>query len=351
MEKLEKMAVFKFFLTVYILILVSFGSFSHGRKLTVLKELAKPSELIIDKELMIIGDDTNQLHLYSLKDFKYIAQLCRSGEGPGEAKYVGQIVLSKDYIFRYILGKNIYYSRNGKFLKEFKTRFGTTSFIYPICDKYVSEKRIRRDGDNDYSSDISLYSYIPEKGMVYDKFLYWYKDEPITWKGSRRPYRFFYENHDVVIYENKIFIGDSTRGLFVQIFDQNGNKLNQVKVNSEKAEFPDSYEKELTKIMKRNGQWNFFTSQFYFDEPEFFPGFYRYFVGKNKIYFLTFNRKGDQREIIVTDWEGKLIKKTYIPWGSLLNFSRNLTVFEDKFYYLVDNQDTEEWELHVADIK
>lgn len=345
------MEIKKSLFIILIFIIVGSGFFSFCRKLVVLKELAKPVEIIMDKQLFLINDETNQLHLYSFKDFKYLAQMCRYGEGPGEAQYVGHIILKRDYIFRYIMGKNIYYSRDGKFQKEFKTRSQMTSFNYPVGDKFVSKHSIKRNGDEDFSNDISLYSYVPEKGMVYEKLLYWYKDEPLILKGSRRPYRFFHENHDVVIYEDKIFIGDSTRGVFVQVYDRDGNKISQVKFTIEKEDFPDSYEKELTKIMKSNGQWNFFTNQYYFEERGYYPYFYRFFIGKNRIYFLTFKRKADQREVVITDWQGKLIKKAYIPWGELLNVNRNFTIYEEKFYYLFDNQDTEEWELHVVDIK
>ena len=335
---------------VIILFTFVWGNFFYGRKLVVLKELAKPCNILIDKQLLLISDNTNRLHLYSFKDFKYLAQMCHSGEGPGEAKNVGFVLLTKNFIFRYILGKNIFYSRDGKFQREFKTRSQMTSFNYPIGNKFVCQRSIRRNGDEKFQNDISIYSYSQEKGLVYEKILYLYDDNPIAWKGSRRAYRLFYDNHDLVIFEDKIFIGDSTRGLFVQVYDQNGNKINQAKLNIEKTKFSDSYENELTETWKSNGQWNLFNNQFYFEHPEYFPGFYRYFVGENKIYFLTYNRKEDQREVVVTDWQGKLIKKAYIPWV-YFPYERNFTIFEDKFYYLVDNQETEEWELHVADIK
>ncbi len=335
---------------IILFLLIGFGIFLQGQRLAILKELAKPTNLLIDGQILLISDETNQLHLYSFKNFKHIAQLCRSGEGPGEAQYVGRVILNKEYIFRYIQGKNIYYSRDGKFQKEFKTRGIRNLFFYPIGKKFVNQQSVRKNGNEDSSNEISLFTFSPDEGMKFEKLLYWFKYKPITWKGARRPYRFFYDNHEVVIFEDKIFIGDSMRGLFVQCFDKDGKNISQVKLEIEKTKFPDWYENDLKIQLKNNGQWDLFNNQFYFEHPDYYPDFYQFFVGKNKIYFLTFVRKGDQREVVITDWHGKLIKKSYIPWVHF-PYERNFTIFEDKFYWLVDNQDTEEWELHVTDVK
>jgi hypothetical protein len=87
---------------------------------------------------------------------------------------------------------------------------------------------------------------------------------------------------------------------------------------------------------------------FYF--PEYFPGFYRFAVDKGKVYFLTYNRKGDQRELIVTDFNGKVLKQSYVPWVENEVYT-NFSISNDMFYYIMENDETEEWELHVTDIK
>ncbi len=323
--------------------------FLGGTKIAVLKELAQPCALLIDNKQLLIKDLINQLHVYSMRTFKYERQLFKLGEGPTEATCLAFVWLSPNYVYLYCNGKNSFFSRDGKFVKEFRTASARTSYIRPVEDKYLIET-YKRSRDTGLSFDISIYRYTPEKVMKPEKTLYCWVHPSMVWKGNKKPLTIIKEVRDVCVYGDRIFIGDSQRGLFVQIHDMDGNRLNQVRLESEKIKVPNDYSTEFFKEMKETGKMDLFNNEFYYDQPDYFPAFYRFYIGENKIYFLTYNRIGDNREVIICDWKGNSKRKAYVPWVAFGDF-KNCTIWNDKFYWLVDNQDTEEWELHAADVK
>lgn len=336
---------------VLFLIFVLIGTaYLQSRKLTVLHEVGNPDYILIDSGQLLVIDNGKQLHQYSMKDFKYQKQLFHRGEGPSENLCLGFVQLSPEYIYLYCMKKSLFFTRDGKFIKEIKTHLRGVNYILPVKDKFLIETSTRQRSSAGSSYSISLYFLNVENEMKYEKVLYYYEIPSITWKGNKRPLTLIKSEQNVCIFENRIFICDSDRGLFAQVYDSNGDKLSQVRLELEKIKVPENYSAEFFGNIKESGKIDSFNSEFYYDQPEYFPAFFRFYVGKNKCYFLTYKRIGNNREVVVCDWKGNNIRKAYIPWVNYWDL-RNYTIWEDKFYWLVDNQDTEEWELHVADVK
>jgi len=66
---------------------------------------------------------------------------------------------------------------------------------------------------------------------------------------------------------------------------------------------------------------------------------------------LTFKRESNANEVLIFDIKGSLLKKLSLPVRAmnpehLCPFS----FYKDKFYQLVFNEETENWELHITDI-
>ncbi len=338
-------------LPIYALILLGISiSLLYDRKIANLPEVSNPDYIVMDNIQLLIADTTKQLHVYSTKNFKYERQLLKRGEGPGEALGTAFVWTSPNYIYLYCLGKNLFFARDGKFIKEFRTPSNRTTYVRPVDDKFICLNRKINDKTSGSLYDISLYSYSPPNDMKFEKLLYCYEIPKITTKGNKKPFRTIIDRRDVIIFENRIFIGDSERGLFVQVHDLNGNRLYQIRLDSEKIKVPQDYGKDLKKETGDNPKWNWFNNEYYYNQPEYFPGFYGFFIGKNKIYFLTYKKVDNNREVIICDWNGKSVRKKYIPWIDFQLY-RIYTIWNDKFYWLVENEDIEEWELHESELK
>jgi hypothetical protein len=78
-------------------------------------------------------------------------------------------------------------------------------------------------------------------------------------------------------------------------------------------------------------------------------------AGKSgKIYVQTYKQKGSLSEFFVFDFKGNLMKKVFLPTASRykvkLNHEIAFTFYNNKYYYLKENLDAEEWELHMEEV-
>jgi len=77
-------------------------------------------------------------------------------------------------------------------------------------------------------------------------------------------------------------------------------------------------------------------------------------VNNGHIYIRTNNKKGDNTEFMILDNNGKEIKRVFLPikvetsfiskvFGTSAKFYK---FYNDKYYYVVENEEVEEWEIH-----
>ncbi len=75
----------------------------------------------------------------------------------------------------------------------------------------------------------------------------------------------------------------------------------------------------------------------------------------NRIYIHTYREKQNKSEFLILNFSGKIEKKLLLPGSTKLNLRINpasiFTFYNGKYYYLLENLDQEEWELHVVKIQ
>lgn len=78
----------------------------------------------------------------------------------------------------------------------------------------------------------------------------------------------------------------------------------------------------------------------------------RYFLAAdNKVYIRTYREVKGESEFFIFTIEGKLLKRVMLPVEEKDALeSYPFTIKDGKFYQLVENEQTEEWELHMVDI-
>lgn len=85
--------------------------------------------------------------------------------------------------------------------------------------------------------------------------------------------------------------------------------------------------------------------------PAAFPPIRNFHIRDNKIYVITYTEKNNRCKMLLFDLAGKLLKEVFVPLVDINMlvpyFYKFYTIHEDKLYILRDNQDTEEWELHI----
>ena len=85
---------------------------------------------------------------------------------------------------------------------------------------------------------------------------------------------------------------------------------------------------------------------------DYFPAIQFFYIDSGKIYILTYLEENEKYETFIYGIDGKFIKRVFLPYKFKNALERNPeTFFNNKFYRLIENEETEEWELHATKIE
>jgi hypothetical protein len=323
----------------------------------------KPDNITVyEKELFVV--EGAEISIYSLKDLKLKKKFGKKGEGPGELMvtpgFFNKVSVFPDYIFVLGFNKVIFFSREGKYIKEIKKSM-YIFLVEPMGENFVV--RSYKQGD-----DKLLYNAIVICNSKFEeiKELYRQKD----FQQGAPPNAQLDIVPDLIyfgVYDDKIFIDRSPDGFIVDVFDNQGKKLYQVEKEYEKIKITNHHEKEIIDRfkedpniksgMQRRGGWEALKKVLNINFPDFFPAVQELEITGKKIYIRTFKLKENKSQYVVMDLKGNIIKRVYLPRVDNVPFMSKIigaklhTFYNDKLYYLMENEDEEKWELYVEEIK
>jgi hypothetical protein len=354
---------------VVVLIVLMCVSYGFTVKLGVLPEIMKPGMIDVQgNELFIMEGAT--INVYSLKDLSFIKKFGKRGEGPGELKvrpgWRNTIIAYPDHILAECNDKIIFFSKQGKLLKE-KRKSELAALFIPV-GKYFVAKRYYMDAKTrlQYMRIVLFDQELKEIKELYRQK--WFQQlRPNKFSRESFEIRLFSDYTNFTVFDDKIFIEESPKGFFIEVFDSEGKKLYQIEKEYEKIKVTDVHKKAAVaelrqdektgRMTKMVGSWNELLKYMNVLFPEFKPAIDDFFVRDNKIYVQTFSQKDNKIKYIITDLDGKFLDEVYLPItrkpGSeeRLQGARFHVINHNKLYYLVENEDSEEWELHVEEIK
>lgn len=330
---------------ILILLMLSTTVWCQGRKVAVLSELLKPDLLTVDQYQLYVAQGATAF-IYSLKDYKLIKSFGKRGEGPTEFKVAPQLPIFlmpvNDEIVINSIGKLSFFTKKGAFKREMKT-IGFNMVFLPIGKKFAGigikqEDRIIYRTLNLYGSDLKL-----------EKEFFRAKRELQLGAGTinilERSFSFY-------TYDNKIFVSGK-KGFVIDVFDEKANFMFSINREYQPLTFSNEDEKNYLNYLKSHpsSRNNFENIKHRLHFPETYPVIYTFFVSANKVYILTYKKKDNKNELFIYDTKGKFIKATYITV-----LSRDpvepfpMWIENQKLYQLVENEN-EEWELHIVEIK
>ncbi len=326
-----------------------------AQKIADLPNIKDPDSMVIDNNELLFIDDFS-VFVYSLEPLKLKVKFGRKGEGTGEFKYRPIMNVFPDFITAMDFTKTIWFTREGKFIKEkqytdfegFNTNMEMQ--LIPIKENYI---RIIVDHDLNKKYVYLLNSDFQQIKKLYEGLFDWNKVGPDVENFRVLIYRI-----DVWTYDDKIFISDSQRGFFIDVFDYKGNHLYSINKDDEikKLKVNEDFKKKAMDYIKTNRKWvydNVKKSAFTF--YEYFPPINYYQISDNRIYVTTYKEIEKKHEIIVLDLKGNIIKRLFLPLKSI-KYSDNVfglelyTIKNGKLYELIKNKESGVWELHATDI-
>jgi hypothetical protein len=327
-------------------------------KVANLPEVMKPQFIQVDgDELFVVESSTCSIYVYSLKDFKLKLKLGKRGEGPGEFKVPPNIrMISPKSVLATARGKMIWFSRKGKIIKE-KT-IKKYYWMTPIKDNYIA--MVRHIHLQTVSLSLSAvllnsqFEEIKELARINDIYRLQHSDQS---KDKVKIYvlqNFF----GFWFHDDKVFIANSQKGFFIDVFDSNGKHLYSIDKNPhiEKMKVDDAYKKKMLDYIKIVSK---IVIELYGEKSliffEYFPKIRSFRVDEKRIYVTTYKEKDDKHELIILDLKGNILTKLFLPFKSqVIDKSFNefdpWTVHKGMLYEIVTNEETEMSELHKTDL-
>lgn len=326
---------------VFIIVFMVFVNFGFSKKVAIISEVLKPSTITIDNEQIYIVEKTS-IYIYSLKDFKLKKKFGKDGEGPGEFKIFAIVTPQKDSLLINSFGKLSYYTKDGVLKKELKTKSGLGSRnFYPIKDGFIG--RGVSLVDKKVYLTVNLFDSDLNKGKELYRMI---SPAQQTGKINILSRSLIYQIHS-----DKIFI-TGKEGFGLDILDNTGKKLYSiVREDYKRRKFTSEDEKKFREVLKSlyKAQYDMFKSRISFSD--YFPEIFNFFIADNKIYISTWKWENEKIEFFIYGLKGKLLKHVFIPFvfqNALQPYPA--AIKNGKLYQLIENEN-EEWELFITDIK
>ncbi|UCH97833.1 MAG: hypothetical protein JSV88_13540 [Candidatus Aminicenantes bacterium] len=335
----------KLILTITLLLLPILVS---AAKVVPIKGPFRPYQIRVDESRAYIVEGA-AIYIYSLKDFSLQKKFGKKGEGPQEFIIPPpggvEIVIGPDCLLVNSLGKLSYFTKQGEFKKEIKITTIQGGGVLPIGDGDRFVAISTRQQNNTIYDAVDMFD--ADLKRVKEVFRVKSSLQPgkvdiIT--TARRPL--------LCTFADKIFFGGPQGE--IHVFDGSGKKRFTISHKYEKIKLSEEHKKRYILFFKTDPRfkqgWEQFKDQLHF--PAFLPVIRNLIVSDEKIYILTYKNKDKKREFHILDLEGKPIKKAMLPLPEMNPLELYpYTIKNNKLYQLIENENLEEWELHITEIE
>jgi hypothetical protein len=346
---------------IVLIIIILMVTLVHGEKTGVLSEILRPEGIEVSGERLYVVEGAT-FFVYNLKNLNLIKKFGRAGQGPGELSTglltPNSLRILKDKIMAEGFNKIIFFSKDFRFLTEARKKGMLLYNVMPIGGNFVA---LRMSGGNN-KIIFTLLLMGPEMKVIKEI----YKQESFD---RQRELILLRDTIHFDIYNEKIYVEESDKGFFIEVFDNSGNRLYEIKKNftvpkvtesDKEAIFNNLKEDKLIgSVAKREGGWEKFKKAGTFTYPGTYPHIQDIIVTDEKIYVSTFDRKDDKEKYIIMDLKGNIISTLYMPITRKSSYTartlgranRFYGIANNKFYYIKENEDEEVWELLVTEMK
>lgn len=318
-------------------------------------QLGKPGALYIDNQKVFVVDQTS-VHIYSLSGMRHIKTFGTKGEGPGEFKHPPLLSFYMDSILANSTGALTLFSTNGELIWSRKIPFNYNYFSLPLVSlgKNFVGMIVKGRGsavivfDNAFNPVKEIYSGIVQL-----------PPPPVGASGGNLKINVnaIDDCFDYQIHDDKLFIGDTAKGFYFSVFDRRGNHLYDIKKNESKLEVTSIYRDAYMTNKQRSKIWHQEKIKYNYVFPKYFPAYFSFQIRDGKIYASTYKEKNGNYEIVVLDLKGNELKRAFAhplqPFermSEIGSYKNQYAIYDNKIYYIVDNEQTETWELHCQTI-
>lgn len=316
----------------------------HARQIVKISEAFKPTQLYVTNNRMYIVDGFTIL-IYSLKDFKLIKKIGKEGEGPREFKNaIYWIYFRGEQMIVNSMAKISYFSLEGEFIKEKRAFSGSRAGDFcPIGNQFVAiqfltEKQTFFETVNIYDSNLKKIKeiYRVKEDFQPGKYMKTYS-EPKTF----------------TIHGDKIYVSFEN-DFKITVFNSQGEKVFTIEKEYQRLKVTEEHRQAAHLYYKTDSYYKKYYERIkpLLEFPTHLPAVKTFAFSEDKLYVQTYNKKDKKTEFYVFTPMGKFVKRVFLPIIGEEEFTYQLqTIYEfknGKLYQLVENEDTEEWEVHIS---
>ncbi len=332
----------------FLILLLTGIVFGDKDKAATFPDLLKPKTIEVDKEQIYITDGAT-VYIYSKKDFSLVKKFGRKGEGPQEFTIIPpnvllRVMLQPDHILVNSMGKVSFFTKKGEYIKEIKHSIALgTGILFPMENQYAAF---------DFAQEDKKFFLTPN---IYDSHLKKVKEImriEVPLRGQR--YKALEKALFMQATRDKIYIS-AEKDFVIDVFDKTGKKLFSIHQKYELLKFTDTHKEEILNYYKTHPDFKQYYEVIknFIQFPDEFQAIRNFFASDQKLYVQTFLIKDGKTEFYIFGSNGKFLKKVWLPIAITLPLEQFqlFTIYNDKLYQLIENEDEEEWELHITEIK
>jgi len=327
--------------------------YNFGKKLAVLPELNRPGAIEINGEKIFVLDGVS-IKTYALKDFRFLTKFGKAGAGPAELIPNDEIPIQMQLFENNLLlnsqSKLISFSQKGDFIREKTVPFRWLQIV-PLGKNFVFNKAIP---EKTGGIGIQVTRCSPELKELNTLFHYRRENADNKRRKITIPPPMLYLTSS----GNKLFMwGGNQEDFVISVFDDKGNPAQPIKMPYQQLPITDSLKKEIWQWLNTDPRFKDIPEDIrhLIHFPEFLPALREIKINENKIYVQTYKKEKDRSEFFIFNLDGKLIKKVFLPQSTSdiikVNTHSTFNFFHNQYYYLVENPDGENWELHMTEIE
>lgn len=322
-----------------IILIISVFNLS-GEKVCDLNEVMRLEKLLVENDRAYLAEEF-KIHIYSLDKKKHISSFGKKGEGPGEFLYRSNTHIGTKEISIDTNNKILFFSKNGKFIRELRKNF-TLFRMIPVGQNYINHSL---DFDAKDINKALVYNVV---GTNFKKIKDICNDSHsgLLIKEIRKGGRYNWPVPRIrpilAVYKDKIFMGDPEKNISIKVFDPMGNLKRTINSEYKRIKTTAEFKEHFMDEQKKDKNWERTKARKKFVFRNFFPAYEWFLVKNDLIYLFTHIKTGDHRECLIINMDGKLIKKTKVKFLD----KEMIDISGEFFYYVIENEDEEIWELH-----
>ena len=336
------------YVVAFLIALIPLSISLSPEMVAVLPEVNNATMMDISGGEMFVLDGV-EVKVYSLKDYCLKRKFGKRGEGPGELVTTPDtsftMIVNQDKVILNSVYKAIVYDKSGTMIKEVKFYKYIIEAV-PMGENFIVTKFMWYK----YHSAAITSMYSPE------------------FKDIKRIYRtYLLQNYEKKKYampplgtfvrctSDRIFLFDQQKDT-IQVFDTEGNSINEIKFPYERMKSDYAFKKKVNDAVKLHPVLRHADPEFLemIYTPEVQPLFRDCRVIGDRLYVQTYRLKGEKSEFLIIDFAGKVEKRLFLPVNDRLQIRYNpasiYDFYDGLYYYLKEDIDEEEWELHVQEL-